>query len=94
MSDTKKSSTITIQRAKNQITIPASIVKQIQAKEGTKYRVEVSSDGDIVLKIIKNDIRKYAGIMKTDKSAVQIIREFRDGEEKLYEEKLKRVSKL
>ncbi|MEI6728603.1 MAG: AbrB/MazE/SpoVT family DNA-binding domain-containing protein [bacterium] len=69
--------TVTIQRDKNQITIPSVIAKQINAKKGTKYRVSVDKDGIITLKVIKNDIRKYLGIIKTDKSAVDIIREER-----------------
>lgn len=77
MSYSKINPTIVVQRAKNQITIPSSIAKQIKAKKGTKYKVLITKDGDITLKILKNDIRKYIGIIKTDKSAVEIIREER-----------------
>lgn len=82
MSYKKNNPTIVIQRAKNQITIPSAIAKQIKAKKGTKYKVLITKDGDITLKILKNDIHKYAGIIKTDKSAVEIIREEREKDER------------
>lgn len=68
---------VVIQRDKNQITIPSSIAKQIKARKGTKYRISIDIHGDILLKVVKNDIRKYAGILKSDKSAVEMIREER-----------------
>jgi antitoxin component of MazEF toxin-antitoxin module len=68
---------VVIQRDKNQITIPSSIAKQIKARKGTKYRISIDKHGDILLKVVKNDIRKYSRLIKTDKSAVEMIREER-----------------
>lgn len=68
---------ITIQRDKNQITLPSSIVKKIGAKKGTKYRLIINQKGNMEFVIIKNDIRKYMGSLKNQQSAVQMIRQER-----------------
>jgi len=82
MSNLITSPTITIQRDKNQITIPSVIAKQIKVKKGTKYTVSINKNGDVVLKVIKNDIRKYIGILQSEKSAMAIIREVKMEEER------------
>ena len=89
MSNLKNNSTVTVQRDKNQITIPASIVKQIKAKKGTKYRAEVDSNGNIILKVIKNDIEKYTRLINSNKSAAEMIRESRIEDEKLSEQSMR-----
>jgi|688.fasta_scaffold941618_1 hypothetical protein len=71
------SNIITTQRDKNQITLPSSVVKKIGAKKGTKYRLIINEKGNMEFVIIKNDIRKYMGTLKNEKSAVEIIRQDR-----------------
>lgn len=73
MSDFSNKTYIATQRTKNQITLPSGIIKKTKARAGTKYLVSVNKNGDIELKILKNDIRKYIGLLKTNQSAVQII---------------------
>lgn len=72
---------IVTQREKNQITIPSDIAKKLKAKKGTKYKISIDSNGDIKLQVVKNDIRKYIGIIKPDKQATQIIKQIRKEDE-------------
>jgi hypothetical protein len=71
-------SLIVVQRGKNQITIPNAITKKIGAKKNTKYRAKINKKGNIELELVLNDISKYARNVKTEKSAVQTIREERE----------------
>jgi antitoxin component of MazEF toxin-antitoxin module len=73
--------TIVVQREKNQITIPNDVAKKIHAQKGTKYKILINKNGNIELEVIKNDIRKYIGTIKTKQSALEIIQKTRQEDE-------------
>lgn len=72
---------IGVQREKNQITIPQVIVDKIGAKKGTKYVFSVTDDGFSVKKV-KNRNDYFLGIIKSDKSAMELIQEARQIDER------------
>ena len=67
-------------RAKNQLTLPDAIAKQVGAEPGDRFRAWVQDDGSIVLrKCGRSAYGKYPGLWgRTTEEVVAHIRELRD----------------
>lgn len=66
-------------RAKNQLTLPDAIAKQVAAKPGDRFRVWVEPDGSIVLRRCVSLAGRYPGLWgDTDEEVAAHLRELRD----------------
>jgi bifunctional DNA-binding transcriptional regulator/antitoxin component of YhaV-PrlF toxin-antitoxin module len=66
-------------RAKNQLTLPDALAKQVGAEPGDRFRAWVQEDGTIVLRKCRDAYGKYPGMWgATTEETVAHIRELRD----------------
>ncbi len=74
-----QSSEVITLRAKNQLTLPEAIAKQVGAEPGDRFRAWVEPDGSILLRKSQSLAGKYPGLWgATTEEVVAHIRELRD----------------
>jgi len=74
-----QSSEVITLRAKNQLTLPEAIAKQVGAEPGDRFRAWVEPDGAILLRKSQSLAGKYPGLWgATTEEVVAHIRELRD----------------